>query len=457
MRINGFVAAAALGATLAMGQAQAQTEITSLDQLLGLVERGQARDDAEHQDRLAEFRSRQAEQTQLLQEAQTRKANEEERSEMLETMFEENELLIADVQGQLNERLGSLRELFGVLQQVSGDARSLFQNSLTNIEYPDRIQFLTEFAAKAGSSSRLPSIEEIERLWFELQREATELGKVKRLEGQRVVTADGQETMEDIVRVGAFNIVADGRYLRQTENNSVAELQRQPTQARFLDSTENLLQAQPDGGLVPFGIDITRGQVLSLLIARPNTTEYIQQGGVVGYIILALGALGILLALERLITLGIAGSRVRSQLKSETPSEGNALGRVLKVYHDNPRVDTETLELKLGEAILKEVPKLQRGILFIKIISVVAPLLGLLGTVVGMIQTFQAITLFGTGDPTIMAAGISTALMTTVFGLVVAIPTVLLHTVVSGRARSITQVLQEQSAGIVARHAEKTQ
>src|SRR5690606_21837570 len=184
-----------------------------------------------------------------------------------------------DVQGQLDERLGSLRELFGVLQQVSGDARATFQNSLTNVEYPDRIQFLTEFAAKAGSSSRLPSIEEIERLWFELQREATELGKVKRLPEHRVVTASGEEVTEDIVRVGAFNLVADGRYLRLTDNNSVAELQRQPSQGRFIDSTSNLVSAQPDDGLVRFGIDITRGQLLSLLIATPDLVERVQQGG----------------------------------------------------------------------------------------------------------------------------------------------------------------------------------
>ena len=457
MKFHRLFAAAALGAVLAAGSAQAQTEITSLDQLLDLVRQGQARDNEQHRERVQAFERQQAEQTQLLQEAQAQKAAEEERSERLETLFEENELLIDDVQAQLDERLGSLRELFGVLQQVSGDARSLFQDSLTNIEYPERTQFLTEFAAKAGSSSRLPSITEIERLWFELAREATELGKVKRLEDFRIVTADGREVMEDIVRVGAFNIVADGRYLRQTENNSVAELQRQPSQGRFLNSTSALLAAAPDDSMVRFGIDVTRGQLLSLLIETPSLPEYIQQGQIVGYIIIALGIIGILIALERMITLGIAGRKVKAQLKRETASEDNALGRVLKVYQDNPRADTETLELKLGEAILKEVPRLQRGILFIKVISVVAPLLGLLGTVVGMIQTFQAITLFGTGDPTVMASGISAALMTTVLGLCVAIPTVLLHTLVNGRARSIVQILQEQSAGIVANQAERTQ
>ena len=459
MKIHRFVAAAALAFAIAGGPSHAQAQDgapMSLEQLLQNIARGQARDDREQQQRVEEFRRRQQEQQQLLQEAQRRKAAEEARSEELETTFEQNELLIRDVEAQLQERLGDLRELFGVLQQVSGDARSLFQGSLTTIEFPDRERFLTDFIEKASSSSRLPSIREIEQLWYELAREAAELGKVKRIPNHRVVTADGREVNEDIVRVGGFNVVADGRYLRLTDSNSVAELQRQPPERRFVSSTSALVRAAPDGDLVRFGVDVTRGQLLSLLIETPNLMEYIQQGQIVGYVIIALGIIGILIAIERLITLGIAGRKVKAQLKSETIRDDNALGRVLKVYQENPNADTETLELKLGEAILKEAPRLQRGILFIKVISVVAPLLGLLGTVTGMIQTFQAITLFGTGDPTVMASGISQALVTTVLGLCVAIPTVLLHTIVNGRARGILQVLQEQSAGIVARQAERT-
>jgi biopolymer transport protein ExbB len=162
-----------------------------------------------------------------------------------------------------------------------------------------------------------------------------------------------------------------------------------------------------------------------------------------------------MISAERMVVLGIASRKVTAQLATETPSSDNALGRVLGVYNDNRKQDTGTLELKLSEAIFKETPALNRALLFIKIISVVAPLMGLLGTVTGMIQTFQAITLYGTGDPKLMAGGISQALVTTVLGLTVAIPMVLLHTLVSGRSKRIVQVLQEQSAGIIAEHAER--
>lgn len=451
-----LIPAAALAVALGTPLQAQESDIRSLDELLDLVEEGRARDNAEEEARVREFEQNQANQQQLLNDAQAEKAAEEARSTRLETTFEENELLIADVTEQLNARLGSLRELFGVLQQVAGDARGLFEASLTNIEYPERSQFLTDLAAKMGSSSQLASIEEIERLWFELQREATELGKVKRLSNFQVIGANGDILNEDIVRIGGFNIVADGRYLtRNPETNSVAELQRQPEQGRFTGSTSAILEAGPGDDFVRFGLDPTSGQILGLLVREPNFQERIQQGGIVGYIIITLGIFGVLLSLERLISLGIAGRKVKAQLKSETASEKNALGRVLQAYESNREVDTETLELKLGEAILKEVPPLQRGILIIKVISVVAPLLGLLGTVTGMINTFQAITLFGTGDPTRMAGGISQALVTTQLGLYVAVPTVLLHTVVSGRSRGIIQILQEQSAGIVAEQSER--
>jgi biopolymer transport protein ExbB len=209
-------------------------------------------------------------------------------------------------------------------------------------------------------------------------------------------------------------------------------------------------------GKVRFGLDPTLGGVLSTYIARPNLIERVQQGGLVGYLIIALGIIGLLISLERLVVLGAASRKVTAQLSSSSPSSNNALGRVLAVAETHKSADTDTLELKLSEAIFKETPALNRALLFIKIISVVAPLMGLLGTVTGMIQTFQAITLYGTGDPKLMAGGISQALVTTVLGLTVAIPMVLLHTLVSGRSKRIVQVLQEQSAGIIAEHAEKS-
>ena len=442
------LAFAVLGPSSAVAQ-----QAVSIEELLRQVEQGRINDNQENRQREERFRASRADQQQLLRDAEPTKRAEEQRSERLENEFDANEGTLTDLKALYNERLGALKELFGVMQQVAGDTRGRFDSSLTNIQYPDRGQFLGDLAKKIGSASQLPSIEEIERLWFELQREMTESGKIVRFETP-VITEDGTEEIMEIARVGLFNIVSDGKYLDFDANTqAVSELPRQPEQGRFTRSTSDLLNS--DDALVRFGVDPTLGGVLKSLVARPNLVERIQQGGLVGYLIIALGVIGLLISLERMVVLGIASRKVTAQLNSSTPSDDNALGRVLRVCDANKSADTETLELKMSEAIFKETPALNRALLFIKIISVVAPLMGLLGTVTGMIQTFQAITLYGTGDPKLMAGGISQALVTTVLGLTVAIPMVLLHTLVSGRSRRIVQVLQEQSAGILAEHAER--
>jgi len=426
----------------------AQDSAQNLDDLLKQVQAGSASDKATHRQREAEFRAAKDQQSELMAAARKQLRAAEKRSEQLETTYNANDLHIIEVTEQLDRRLGSMKELFGVLQQVTGDTKGLLDNSLTSAQYPDRGEFLMRLNGKLASDSALPTIAEIEHLWFLLQQEMTETGKVVRFPA-KVVAVDGKEIQQDVVRIGGFNIVSHNGYLQYTpETGNLSELSRQP-QGRFTKTAADLLNATA-GSSVVFGVDPTRGQILATYLDRPSLTERIAQGGLVGYVIIGLGAIGLLLALERLISLTVVGSKVSAQLKSDAPSANNPLGRVLLVADEQDTADVETLELKLGEAIFREMPKLTRSLMFIKIISVVAPLLGLLGTVTGMIVTFQAITLFGTGDPKLMAGGISQALVTTVLGLTVAIPVVLLHTLVSGRSKGILHVLQEQSAGIVA-------
>lgn len=447
-------AIALLGAVFAVILAApvAAAQTLSLDDLLNKVKSGRIRDVQENAARIKAFKANKAHQQQLLADAEVERSGEEIRSDTLETAFEDNDVRIVDLEHALKERLGSLKELFGVLQQASGDARGQFENSLTQVQFPERTQFLTELAQKMGQTSRLASLEEIERLWYELQREMTESGKVVRF-STTVITATGDEVEQEVIRIGAFNVVSKGKYLQFVpETGRLVELGRQP-QTRYLDKVVGLEAST--SGMAPFGLDPSRGQILSLLVQAPNLRERIDQGGVVGYVILALGCLALLIALERLLTLAITGWRVRAQARKTDQPGRNPLGRILQVYHNNPQADVETLELKLSEAILKETPKINRLLMFLKIIAVVAPLLGLLGTVTGMIVTFQAITLYGTGDPKLMAGGISQALVTTVLGLCVAIPTVLMHTLVASRARRVNQILEEQATGMIAQHSER--
>ena len=442
------IAAFALG----LGQTAFAAQPVSMDELLEQVRQGRVKDAAENQQRIQEFQAARGRQQELLRQMEAEQVRQEQLSEQLENTFEVNDAAIIDLERALQDRLGELKELFGVLQQAAGDARGNFDNSVTQIQFPDRGEWLTEFAQKMGSTTRMPTMQEIERIWFELQREMTESAKVIEIPAT-VVNADGQEEERQVVRVGLFNVVSDGDYLEYVpETGRLVELQRQP-QARYTGRAEELQEAEQ--GLHGFGVDPTRGQLLALLVQSPSLTERIAQGKEVGYVIITLGIIAVLIAIWRLLALFATSAKVNHQAKNLENPGNNPLGRVLKIAHENPDSDVEALELKLGEQILKETPKFNKMLSFLKIISVVAPLLGLLGTVTGMIITFQAITLYGAGDPKLMAGGISTALVTTVLGLVVAIPTVFLHTLVQSRAKRLTQILQEEAAGMLSERAER--
>jgi len=438
--------------SVGFGVANAQEQdAASMSELLNLIERGQARDSQEARQRESTFTQQRNQQQTLLNRARAERTRQENESARLEQLFENNNTRIVAARAALDERLGALKELFGVLQTVSGDTQGRFNASLTNLQYPDREAFLVALGSKMASATELAQIEDIERLWFELQREIYESGKVVRFNHQ-VTTAAGEQIEAEIVRVGAFNLISDAGYLEYKEDGSVVELPRQPD-SRFSGSASDLFDA--DSGSVGFGVDGTRGGILALLVETPTIMEKVDQGGIVGYCIISLGLFGLLIALWRWLGLSSDSRKVSAQLKKDTAGTDNPLGRVLAAYESNKAADTETIELKLSEAALKEMPGLTKGLLFIKVISVVAPLMGLLGTVTGMIKTFQVITLYGAGDPKMMAGGISQALVTTVLGLVVAIPMVLLHTVVSGQSRKIVNIIQSQSAGLIAQHSER--
>ncbi|NIB42810.1 energy transducer TonB [Pseudomaricurvus alkylphenolicus] len=449
-RCLAVAAAGMLSASAVMAQEKAQ----SLDQLLNMVKDSKVSESAEHKKREAEFRRQKANQQNLLNQAKTTKKNEENRSARLEKQYEQQELDVAAKRKQLQERLGSLKELFGHLTSTAGDLRTNLATSIVSAQIPGRAAFLDELIEKMNSATQLPTIEEIERLWYEIQRETIEGSKTVKFTGT-VIKPNGEQATQDVVRVGNFQLLSDGAYLEfLQQGEKMAELTRQP--AGDLQTAAATLQGSTSG-FTRVGIDPTGpsgGSYLAALINSPSIVERWHQGGLVGYIISGVGAFAMLLALWRFVVLAGISAKVSSQLKASSANTNNPLGRVLKIAEDNKGLDGESLELKLEEAVLKERPAIESGLNLLKIISMVAPLLGLLGTVTGMIITFQAITIFGAGDPKAMAGGISGALVTTVLGLVVAIPTVLMHTLVNGRAKRVLHILEEQTAGIIAENAE---
>lgn len=404
----------------------------------------------ENQEREAVFRNARERQAELLRQAQADLVAAERRSEELKALYDSNEKLLADLETQLKNEMGDIGEVFGIVRQNAGDARATFESSIVSAQIPGRGEFLGELA----ESKALPEIRALERLWFEIQREITESGRVVTFSAP-LLEPNGETRVQKVTRIGLFDAHSGGRFIEiNPATGTLYVLPRQP--GARLTGPAAALEAATSGFPTAI-VDPSRGAILGAFSKAPTLAETVQQGKLVGYVIIILGALGLLISLWRGIDLSLIGARLRSQIKTPDARKNNPLGRVMAVFqqYDVPDHDLETLELKLDEAILKETPAFERGLPTIKILAAVAPLLGLLGTVTGMIQTFQSITLFGTGDPKIMAGGISEALVTTVLGLIVSIPLVLLHSILSGKAEQYTQVLDEQAAGLVADFAEK--
>lgn len=441
-----IITIAAFVAALVTAPAQAQ----NLDALLEQVKSGSLQKTKAATDMEKRFRSAGAGKAGIVSSLKEQRSALEARSNALEDQFAVNEEELNKLRNLRETELGDLSKLFGVISQIAGESEAGFDASIISAQYPGRSEKLAALSKKISQSNDLLSIEEIESVWQAVFNEMAEQGTVKTFDAT-VATASGSKEQRSVTRVGVFNLVSDGAFLTHGAGG-VAELPRQPA-SRFTSQASDLQGAS--GGTVEFSVDPTRGTLLGAAVERPSLMERIDQGGIVGYIILGVGAVAAVIALIKIFTLmGVASAVKKQAANPGSPSSKNPLGRVLQVMKDNKKGDTEALELRLSEAIMKETPKLTSWLMFLKIVSVVAPLAGLLGTVLGMIETFQSITLFGAGDPKLMAGGISQALVTTVCGLVVAIPIVLLHTAAASKAKRVEEILEEQSAGMVARQIE---
>lgn len=422
--------------------AETEKPVTTLEGLLQQVQQFQKQESAINKQREAQFSANKQQQKNVLNQAKAELKAQQKRADALKGSFDKNEKRLGEKEDELRLRVGNLGEMFGVVRQVADDLNGTLLTSLTRAEKPTRSADLD----RLSQAKELPSIQELQKLWLTLQEEMTLTGQISQFNAL-VVQNDGSEKEQLVTRIGAFTALTEEGYLRfDEENGRLISMARQPAQAGLID---DYLSAS-DGKMNAIAIDPTRGALLGLVLSNPDLIGRIKQGALVGYIIIAIAIIGLLLAAWRLIALFSIRKKVEAQIKQlDKPKDDNPLGRVLAVATDDI-TDQETLELKIDEAILKEVPSLEKVQSMIKLFAAIAPLLGLLGTVTGMIATFQAITNFGTGDPKLMAGGISQALITTVLGLVAAIPLLLSHNLVSSQSKRLVQILDEQAAGLIA-------
>jgi len=426
----------------------------SLAELLIKVKQGSIKNQQANQQRLKQFLSIKTNHQRELDKLKREYQLTLTQSSLLETKKKQNDDSINALQKNLNQQLGALKEVFGELQRTTSNTRSLFSDSIISAEYPNRDIFLAKFNRRLAKASQVVSIEEIEQFWYEMQREMTASGEIHVFKAS-LSDLNGTQKDVELLRIGTFNLAYEGQYLQYEPLTGI--ISPYPGQPPLRHKT-SLAALQHSTDWVTASIDPSRGTVLTTIGQTPTISERIKQGGSVGKVILLLGIASLLLTLERIIALGRLHIKINSHNANKTSD--NPLSRLEQVFQRYSQKNqlssdaSETLELKLGEVLLKEKPQYERFIFLLKIIAAASPLLGLLGTVIGMIITFQSITLFGTGDPKLMAGGISQALVTTVMGLTVAIPTLFAHTLILNWSKRLFLVLETHGASLLSIHLE---
>lgn len=415
----------------------------ALDELQKKVLEDQKKQEAEVKSREERFLKERDQQVAKMQDIKAKFAAENARFEKIKSDYESNEKILTELEGKLKISMGTLNELFGVARQVAGDTAATLETSVTSAQYHNRITPLKHLA----DSKEVPSIKDLENLWISLLNEIVYSGQISKFKS-KVIFKNGESKEDTIMRVGSFNLASDVGYLLYVPNTQqVTELAKQP-ERHIMGPLEDSLDAKDDFTMFP--IDPSRGMFLSLQINNPTVKERMDQGGAVGYTIVLLAIIGVIITLERFVYLKKLEKAILTQKDSQTIDPNNPLGKILKIYHDNKDIDYESLELKIDEVLAKAIPQIIRGIKTLKLFTAMAPLLGLLGTVTGMIGVFQTITLFGTGDPKLLAGGISEALVTTAEGLITAIPLLLLHNFIYSKSGDIIEILKEESIGLIA-------
>ena len=419
--------------------------ITDLDLLVESVKNTASIRAKEDKERLTKFLSDKNRQQYLLNQMKVNLKNEEDRSVRLTNQYEANDKELSELEEQLTLKLGSFGELFGIVRQTAGESKGQFMLSLTNIEFPERVEFLGDLAER--KSLDLPTTAELERLWYEILNELNQSGKVKSYNTD-ILSKSGELVNRDVLRIGVFNSVSNGNYLNLVSEQNLLEFLAKQPDGSIKRSAKRL--QNKDVSYREVYIDPTRGSLLSKLIDRAGWLQRINQGGFVGYVILIILTLGLTMGVLQFQFLYRESKSIDSELETGNFSNDSILGKLNSVFKSHTGDNPEELEAQLEDILAKASPPLDKNLSVIKLLAAVAPLLGLLGTVIGMIDTFQAITLFGTGDPKLMAGGISQALVTTMLGLIAAVPLLFLHNLLDSRSRAISQIYEEQAIGFVA-------
>ncbi|HGS5404643.1 TPA: MotA/TolQ/ExbB proton channel family protein [Vibrio cholerae] len=368
-------------------------------------------------------------------------------ADQLSSQFSDNENTLARLEETLRLETGSLGEMFGVVRQNAKELQSELDQSVTGVEPRAHQQSIDDVVA----AKTLPSMAQLRGLWQAMSEEIRASGQVQTTEIQWL-NGQGETQTVPALRLGSLGLISEQGYVKW-DNARQQALSYQQLPSDF--PTFSHIRTLVDGDVVTMKVDPSRGVLLEQLALTPTLSQRLQAGGVIGNVILVLLGVGLIIALYRGAILATLRQKIKAQLKKPEQPGNNPLGRILAVYNKEQQRSVEALELRLLEAVVDEQNHLETGLSMLKLLAALAPMLGLLGTVTGMIETFQVITQFGNGDPKVMAGGISMALVTTVEGLIAAIPLLLAHNILSAQAEAIRNILEKQGIGLVAQQAER--
>ncbi|MEG7596096.1 MotA/TolQ/ExbB proton channel family protein [Vibrio cholerae] len=368
-------------------------------------------------------------------------------ADQLSSQFSDNENTLARLEETLRLETGSLGEMFGVVRQNAKELQSELDQSVTGVEPRAHQQSIDDVVA----AKTLPSMAQLRGLWQAMSEEIRASGQVQTTEIQWL-NGQGETQTVPALRLGSLGLISEQGYVKwDSARQQALSYQQLPSDFPTFSHIRTLV----DGDVVTMNVDPSRGVLLEQLALTPTLSQRLQAGGVIGNVILVLLGVGLIIALYRGAILATLRQKIKAQLKNPEQPGNNPLGRILAVYNKEQQRSVEALELRLLEAVVDEQNHLETGLSMLKLLAALAPMLGLLGTVTGMIETFQVITQFGNGDPKVMAGGISMALVTTVEGLIAAIPLLLAHNILSAQAEAIRNILEKQGIGLVAQQAER--
>ncbi len=365
-----------------------------------------------------------------------------------------------EVSEALTQTDSMINELVGVIRVNAKDVDGLISQNLQTALEKDS----TEFIQTIAQSQRFPGMDDVRALTQGLRAQIESTGEVSLSKGQ-IVDRAGHQVEADVLLIGPFTAAyrtADevGFCNYSVTGRKLYALSRLPD-SRMQSRLEEYMDGEGDS--VP--MDISRGGALRQLTHELKLWDQVPKGGPIVWPILAILAIGLLIVAERVFFLlrkklnadklmrtieaDIAENKWPECTKECEKHRGSPVAKVLKAGLECCRMPREELENALQEAILHEIPPMERFLSTLGMLAAIAPLMGLLGTVTGMIDTFHVITLHGTGDPRLMSGGISEALVTTMLGLTVAIPLMLCQTLLSRAVDNRIGEMEEKAVALV--------